>query len=144
MSTPSIKKGEIERQWLLIDAEGQVLGRLASQVASLLKGKHRPQFTPHADAGDFVVIVNASKVKLSGNKLTDKKYYKHTGFIGGIRETTAAQLQAKHPEDVIIHAVRRMLPRSPLGRSLMRKLHVYAGAEHEQVAQAPTPYQLPY
>ncbi|MDF1565880.1 MAG: 50S ribosomal protein L13 [Deltaproteobacteria bacterium] len=144
MSTPSIKKGEIERKWLLVDADGQVLGRLASQVASLLKGKHKPQFTPHADAGDFVVVINAEKIKLTGKKLADKMYYRHTGYTGGIVETTAAELMEKKPEDVIIHAVRRMLPRSPLGRKLMGKLHVYAGAEHKQVAQQPEPYELKY
>ncbi len=144
MSTPSIKKGEIERRWLLVDAEGKTLGRLASQVAAILKGKHRPQYTPHADAGDFVVVINAEKIRLSGRKLAQKKYYKHTGFPGGLKETSAGELLEKRPEDLVVHAVRRMLPRSPLGRKLMKKLHVYAGPDHAQVAQKPEPFELPY
>jgi large subunit ribosomal protein L13 len=144
MSTPSIKKGEIERRWLLVDAEGKTLGRLASQVAAVLKGKHRPQYTPHADAGDFVVVINAEKIRLTGRKLAQKKYYKHTGYPGGLKEASAGELLEKRPEDLVVHAVRRMLPRSPLGRKLMKKLHVYAGPDHNQVAQKPEPFELPY
>jgi large subunit ribosomal protein L13 len=144
MSTPSIKKDEIERQWLLIDADGQVLGRLASQIATLLKGKHKPQYTPHADTGDYVVVINAAKVKLTGAKLANKMYYQHSGYVGGLKTTSAGELQATKPEALIENAVRRMISRNPLGRKMMSKLHVYAGAEHNQVAQKPEPFELQY
>jgi len=144
MATPSIKKDEITRRWLLIDADGQTVGRMATQIASILKGKHKPQYTPHADTGDHVVVINAAKVKFTGNKLNDKIYYHHTGFPGGIKSITAGAQMAKKPEDVIVNAIKRMLPRNPLGRQMMSKLRVYANAEHEQVAQQPEPYTLPY
>ncbi|RMG13292.1 MAG: 50S ribosomal protein L13 [Deltaproteobacteria bacterium] len=144
MSTPSIKKGEIERRWLLVDAEGKTLGRLASQVAAILKGKHKPQYTPHADTGDHVVVINAAKVHLSGRKWQQKFYRHHSGYPGGLKEIRADALLQKRPERLIEDAVRRMLPRSPLGRQMMRKLRVYAGAEHPHVAQKPEPHELTY
>lgn len=144
MPTPSIKKGEIERRWLVVDVDGLVLGRAASQIAAILRGKHRPQYTPHADAGDAVIVVNASKVRLTGRKGAQKMYYRHTGYPGGLVEKTADELRATKPEDLILNAVRRMLPRSPLGRQLMRKLKVYAGAEHPHEAQQPEPFKLAY
>ncbi len=144
MSTPSIKKGEIERKWLLVDAEGKTLGRLASQVAAILKGKHKPQYTPHADVGDHVIVVNAAKVHLTGRKWQQKYYRHHSGYPGGLKEIRADALREKRPERLIEDAVRRMLPRSPLGRQMMRKLRVYAGAEHPHEAQKPEPFALTY
>lgn len=138
MKTYSAKPSEIERGWYLIDAEGLVLGRLASQVASRLRGKHKPLFTPHVDCGDNIVVINAEKVALTGNKRADKIYYWHTGYPGGIKQRTAGQvLEGKHPERVIIKAVERMISRNPLGRQQMRKLHVYCGADHPHQAQQP-------
>ena len=138
MKTYSAKPGDIEREWFVIDAEGLVLGRLASIVANRLRGKHKAMYTPHMDCGDHIVIVNAEKVALTGRKLTDKTYFRHTGYPGGIKESTAGKmLSGKRPEQVIELAVRRMIPRGPLGNQVMRKLHVYAGAEHVQQAQSP-------
>ncbi len=130
-TTRSIKPAEVEKKWHLIDADGLVVGRLATIVANLLRGKHKPSFTPHVDCGDHVVIINADKVKFTGKKLTDKKYYKHTGYIGGIKETTPAKiLEGRFPERVIEKAVERMVPRGPLGRQQMKALHLYAGTDH--------------
>ena len=138
MKTYSAKPGEIERKWFVIDAEGVVLGRLASIVAMRLRGKHKPMYTPHIDCGDHIVIINADKVQLTGNKLADKTYYRHTGYPGGIRSTTAGKiLDGKHPERVVEKAVQRMIPKGPLGRQVLRKLKVYAGAEHPHEAQQP-------
>ncbi len=138
MKTYSAKPGDIERRWFVIDAEGVVLGRLASIVATRLRGKHKPMYTPHMDCGDHIVIINADKVQLTGNKLADKTYYRHTGYPGGIRSTTAGRiLDGKHPERVIEKAVQRMIPKGPLGRQVLRKLKVYAGAEHPHEAQQP-------
>ncbi|MCB1834347.1 MAG: 50S ribosomal protein L13 [Geminicoccaceae bacterium] len=138
MKTYSAKPGDIEREWFVIDAEGLVLGRLASIVANRLRGKHKAMYTPHMDCGDHIVIVNAEKVALTGRKLTDKTYFRHTGYPGGIKESTAGKmLSGKRPEQVIELAVRRMIPRGPLGNQVMRKLHVYAGAEHVHQAQSP-------
>ena len=137
-TTRSIKPAEVEKKWHLIDADGLVVGRLATIVANLLRGKHKPSFTPHVDCGDHVVIINAEKVKFTGNKLTDKKYYKHTGYIGGIKETTPAKiLEGRFPERVIEKAVERMVPRGPLGRQQMKNLHLYAGTEHPHAGQQP-------
>ena len=144
MSTPSIKKSEISRRWLLVDADDKVLGRLATQVASILKGKHKPQFTPHADVGDHVVIINADKIKLTGNKWAQKVYHRHTGYPGGIKSITAEKLRDHRAEDLLLNAIRRMLPRSPLGRQMMSKLRIYSGAEHPHVAQQPEPFELTY
>ncbi|TFH20832.1 MAG: 50S ribosomal protein L13 [Myxococcales bacterium] len=127
------------RTWLIVDADGKTLGRLATVVASRLRGKHNPAFTPHVDCGDFVVVINAEKIHLTGNKLADKKYYRHTGYPGGIRETNAARLLRTRPEDIIVKAVTGMLPRNKLGRKLLAKLKVYAGSEHPHAAQKPAP-----
>ena len=138
MKTYSAKPGDVQRDWFVVDAEDVVLGRLASIVASRLRGKHKPTFTPHMDCGDNIIVVNAGKVRLTGNKRTDKTYYRHTGYPGGIRSATAGEiLDGKHPERVVHKAVERMISRSPLGRQQMRKLHVYAGAEHPHEAQKP-------
>ena len=143
MKTYSAKPAEIEKKWFLIDADGLVLGRLASQVSMILRGKHKPGFTPHMDCGDNVVIVNAEKVRLTGNKRSAKTYYRHTGYPGGIKETTAERLlEGKHPERVILKAVERMVPRGPLGRQQMSNLRVYAGPEHKHEAQQPEPLDV--
>lgn len=144
MSTPSIRKRDIERRWVLVDAEGLILGRAASRIAHILKGKHKPQYTPHADVGDHVVVINADKVRLTGRKEEDKLYHRHSGYVGGLKTINASALRRTRPEDLLVHAVRRMLPRSPLGRDMMRKLRVYAGNEHPHVAQKPEPIELPY
>ena len=128
----------MEKSWYVVDADGVVLGRLAAQVARVLRGKHKPTFTPHVDCGDNVVVVNADKVKLTGRKVSDKVYYWHTGYPGGIKERTAEQiLGGRHPERVIVKAVERMVPKGPLGRRQMKNLRVYAGAEHPHDAQQP-------
>lgn len=138
MKTYSAKPGDVQRDWFVVDAEDVVLGRLASIVASRLRGKHKPTFTPHMDCGDNIIVVNAGKVRLTGKKRTDKTYYRHTGYPGGIKSATAGEiLDGKHPERVVHKAVERMISRSPLGRQQMRKLHVYAGAEHPHEAQKP-------
>lgn len=143
MKTYSAKPSEVERGWYLIDAEDVVLGRLASIVAARLRGKHKPSFTPHIDCGDNIIVVNAGKVKLTGNKLADKTYYRHTGWPGGIKSATAGEiLDGKHPERVVLKAVERMISRSPLGRQQMRKLHVYAGPDHPHEAQKPEALDL--
>ncbi|MBE3583596.1 MAG: 50S ribosomal protein L13 [Limnochordaceae bacterium] len=131
------KPGEVERKWYVIDASDQPLGRLASRVATILRGKNKPEFTPHVDTGDFVIVVNGAKVRLTGRKLDQKRYYRHTGYPGGIKETTARALLAKHPERVIENAVRGMLPDGTLGRAQFRKLKVYAGPNHPHQAQKP-------
>ncbi len=138
MTTYSAKPSEVEAKWFLIDAEGLVLGRLAVIVANRLRGKHKTTFTPHIDCGDNIVVVNAEKVRLTGKKRSDKIYYRHTGYPGGIKSRTAAQiLDGKHPEEVVIKAVTRMVPKGPLGRRQLKKLKVYAGAEHPHEAQVP-------
>ncbi len=138
-STRSIKPAEVEKNWHLIDAEGLVVGRLATIVANLLRGKHKPSFTPHVDCGDHVIIINADKVKFTGNKMTGKTYYKHTGHPGGIKETTPAKvLEGRFPERVMEKAVQRMIPRGPLGRAQMKALHLYNGTEHPHDGQQPT------
>ncbi|MBT3358417.1 MAG: 50S ribosomal protein L13 [Rhodospirillales bacterium] len=138
MKTYSAKPSDVERKWLIIDAEDIVLGRLASIISMRLRGKHKPMYTPHIDCGDNIIVVNAEKVKLTGKKLTDKIYYRHTGYPGGIRQKTAGQaLASSRPEFVIKKAVERMVTRSPLGRRQMRKLFVYAGPEHPHAAQQP-------
>ena len=138
-TTKSATPATVEKKWILIDAEGLVVGRLASTVANILRGKHKTSFTPHVDCGDNVIIINAGKVKFTGRKLTDKVYYKHTGYAGGIKETTPAKiLEGRFPERVLIKAVERMVPRGPLGRQQMRYLRVFKGTEHPHVAQNPT------
>lgn len=139
MKTYTMKPSEIEKKWLIVDAEDIVLGRMASIIANILRGKHKPGYTPHMDCGDNVIIINAEKVKLTGKKLTNKKYYWHTGHPGGIKERTADKiLGGAHPERVIIKAIERMVPRGPLGRQQMKNLKVYAGTDHPHVAQQPT------
>jgi len=135
---------ETSRDWLLVDLEGLTLGRAASQIASLLRGKHKPIFTPHQDVGDFVVVINAEKVKLTGRKLDNKLYHRHSGYIGSTKTRTARQLLSIKPEEVIKLAVKRMLPKGPLGRQTFGKLKVYAGAEHPHAAQQPKPFTLSY
>ena len=138
MTTYSAKPSEIEKKWLLIDAENLVVGRLASIVAMRLRGKHKPTFTPHMDMGDNVIVINAGKVKLTGRKLDQRRFFWHTGFPGGIKDRTQRQLlTGAHPERVVENAVRRMLPRGPLGRQQLSNLRVYAGPEHKQEAQQP-------
>lgn len=137
-TTRSIRPQDVKKQWVLIDAQDLILGRLASLVAMRLRGKHKPSFTPHVDTGDNIIIINAEKVHLTGNKLADKKFYWHTGYAGGIKERTIGQiLSSKYPERVIIKAVERMISRGPLGRQLMRNLKVYSGAAHPHEAQNP-------
>jgi len=137
VKTYHAKVGEVEREWLLVDATDMTLGRLASELAQILKGKRKPQYTAHVDVGDFVVVINASKIKVTGKKLTDKKYFRHTGFPGGLKEVTLGDQLAKHPERVIEHAVKGMLPKNTLGRAMGMKLKVYAGPEHKNQAQKP-------
>ena len=138
MKTYSIREGDIDKKWVLIDAQGIVLGRLATHVAMRLRGKHKPTFTPHMDMGDNVIVINAEKAVLTGKKYTDKKYYWHTGYPGGIKERTARQIiEGRFPERVIEKAVERMVPRGPLGRRQMKNLRVYAGANHPHEAQQP-------
>lgn len=140
--TVSANSQTVNKEWLLVDADGQTLGRLASKVAKLLRGKHKPEFTPHVDCGDNVVIINAEKIQLSGNKWQDKTYIRHTGYPGGQRSVSANQLLEKHPHRLIENAVRGMLPKNRLGRALFRNLYVYEGAAHNQEAQKPTLFNL--
>ena len=135
--TTSAKQSDNPDKWWIIDAEGVVLGRLASKVAARIRGKYNPMFTPHVDTGDSVVVINAAKIKLTGRKLDQKKYYRHSGYIGGLKTITARKLLEKRPEDLIINAVKGMLPKNRLGRQLNKKLKVYAGAEHPHQAQQP-------
>lgn len=136
------KANEVERKWYVIDAEGKTLGRLSSEVASILRGKHKPTYTPHVDTGDHVIIVNAEKIELTGNKLNGKVYYRHSGYAGGIKSTTALEMRTKQPEKMIELAVRGMLPKGSLGRQMFKKLNVYAGNEHPHEAQKPEVYEL--
>ena len=137
MKTFMASPATIDRKWYVVDAEGKTLGRLASEVAKVLRGKNKPIFTPHIDTGDYVIVVNAEKIKVTGKKLDQKVYYRHSGYVGGIKETTLKEMLNKHPERVIEFAVKGMLPKGPLGRSMIKKLHVYAGAEHAHQAQKP-------
>jgi large subunit ribosomal protein L13 len=141
-STYSAKKTDNNENWWIVDADGAVLGRLASVVASRLKGKHNPLYTPHMDCGDFIVVVNAEKIVLTGKKTTDKIYYQHSGYIGGLKSITAGKLLDKKPEDVIRFAVKGMLPKNTLGRAMFKKLKVYSGADHPHEAQQPKPLDV--
>lgn len=137
MSTASAKPAEVRRAWYLIDAEGKTLGRLATEIARRLRGKHKPQYTPHVDTGDYLVVVNAEKVRVTGNKRQDKTYYRHTGYIGHLKSRSLQQMLDEHPERVLEAAVKGMLPHNPLGRAMFKKLKVYAGPEHRHQAQQP-------
>ncbi len=138
-TTKSANAGTVEKNWVLIDAEGLVVGRVATIIANLLRGKHKPSFTPHVDCGDNVIVINAEKVRFTGNKLKDKIYYKHTGYVGGLKETPAGKiLEGRFPERILEKAVERMIPRGPLGRQQMRNLRVYKGSEHPHEGQEPT------
>jgi large subunit ribosomal protein L13 len=141
-STVSAKPAEVRREWLLVDADGKTLGRLASEIARRLRGKHKPTFTPHVDTGDYVVVVNAEKVAVTGNKLKDKLYHHHTGYIGNLKSISLEKQLQKAPERVIETAVRGMLPRNPLGRAMMKKLRIFAGPEHTHQAQQPKPLEI--
>ena len=137
MTTYMANPDKIERKWYVVDAEGQTLGRLAAEVAKVLRGKNKPEFTPHIDTGDNVIVINAEKIKVTGKKLDQKVYYHHSDYVGGMKETTLREMMAKKPEQVIELAVKGMLPKGPLGRTMIKKLHVYAGAEHAHQAQKP-------
>ena len=137
MKTFMANPDKIERKWYVVDAEGQTLGRLTSEIAKVLRGKNKPEFTPHVDTGDYVIVVNAEKVKTTGKKLDQKIYYNHSDYVGGMKETTLRELLAKKPEKVVELAVKGMLPKGPLGRAMLKKLFVYAGAEHKHEAQKP-------
>ena len=142
MKTFSPKPEDIKRQWFIVDAEGQILGRFASMLAYRLRGKHKPEFAPHMDNGDFIVVLNCDKIKVTGNKLTQKKYYRHSGYVGGIKETSLETVLATKPSQALIHAVKGMLPRNRLGRAMLKKLKVYAGTQHPHAAQNPTALPL--
>ena len=137
MKTFMQKKETVERKWYVIDAEGKNLGRVATKAAHILRGKHKPTFTPHIDCGDYVIIINASKVNLTGNKLNDKMYYNHSGYPGGLRERNAKEMIENYPEEMVERAIKGMLPKGRLGRAMYKKLFVYAGSEHKQQAQKP-------
>ncbi|MCK9273703.1 MAG: 50S ribosomal protein L13 [Syntrophales bacterium] len=142
MKTYSAKKKDISETWRLVDADGQVLGRLASEIAKRLRGKHHPVYTPHIDTGDFIVVVNAEKIVLTGKKLTDKKYYRHSGYPGGLKTTSAKELLDQDPEAVLKFAVKGMLPKNSLGRQMLKKLKVYRGSEHPHEAQRPEKLEI--
>lgn len=142
MSTFSAKSHEVKRDWYLVNAEGKTLGRLSTEIASRLRGKHKPEFTPHVDTGDYIVVINADKVRVTGNKANDKMYYRHTGYPGGLKEATFNQMIERKPTAVIEKAVKGMLPRGPLGRAMFSKLKVYAGDQHPHAAQQPTELKL--
>lgn len=139
MKTFSAKPAEVQRDWYVVDATDRVLGRLSSEIARRLRGKHKPEYTPHVDTGDYIIVVNAAKIRVTGKKKTDKVYYRHSGYIGGIKSITLDKLLQTAPERAIEHAVKGMLPKNPLGRAMYRKLKVFAGPEHPHVAQQPRP-----
>lgn len=140
MASPST----IERKWYVVDATGHTLGRLSSEIATILRGKNKPTYTPHMDTGDYVIVINADKIEVTGKKLEQKKYYKHSGYVGGLKETTLGELMAKKPTDVISLAVKGMLPKGPLGRQMMKKMFVYASPEHKHEAQNPELLEIKY
>ena len=142
MKTFSAKAETVKRDWLIVDADGKTLGRLCSEVARRLRGKHKPEFTPHVDTGDYIVVVNAEKVAVTGNKLDDKQYHRFTGYVGNLKTTNLKDLLATHPERAIEFAVKGMLPKNPLGRAMFRKLKVYRGAEHPHTAQQPKALEI--
>ena len=142
MKTYMAKGETVERKWYVVDAEGMLLGRLASQVAAILRGKHKPIFTPHVDTGDYVIIINADKVVLTGKKLEQKKYYHHSGYVGGLKEISYKTLLQKKPEFAVYEAIRLMMPKGPLGRQMLKKVKIYRGSEHNHVAQQPEVLEL--
>lgn len=144
MKTFTLTPKDIDRQWFVVDATDRVLGRLASQIANRLRGKYKPEFCPHMDNGDFIVVINCEKVRVTGKKLEEKKYYRHSGWVGSLKTTSLADMLATHPTRVITHAVRGMLPRNRLGRHMLKKLKVCVGPEHPYKAQKPQPLTLPY
>jgi len=142
MKTFSAKSHEVRHDWYVVDASGRTLGRLATEIAHRLRGKHKPQYTPHVDTGDFIVVVNAQNIRVTGNKLKDKYYYRHTGYIGNLKRERLEDVLASKPERVLQTAVKGMLPRNPLGRQMLKKLKIFAGPEHNHQAQQPTPLEL--
>ena len=142
MKTFSAKPEEVRRDWFVVDATDKTLGRLATELAARLRGKHKPEFTPHVDTGDHIVVVNAARIRVTGNKLADKIYYRHTGYVGNLKSITLEKLLAKSPEQVITIAVKGMLPKNPLGRAMLKKLRVFAGPEHSHAAQQPQPLEI--
>ncbi len=142
MKTFSIKAGDIKRDWFLVDATDKTLGRLATKIASRLRGKHKPEFTPHMDTGDYIVVINAEKISVTGNKLKDKMYYRHTGYVGHLKSTNLESLIAKKPGEPLKIAVKGMLPKGPLGRTMLTKLKIFAGNEHDHTAQQPIALEL--
>lgn len=142
MKTFSAKNHDIDRNWYLVDAQNKTLGRLSTEIASRLRGKHKPIYTPHVDTGDYIVVVNASKIRVTGNKMTDKMYYKHTGYIGNLKSENLETMLEKYPEKVLMKSVRGMLPKSKLGNAMIKKLRVFAGPEHTHIAQQPEPLEL--
>jgi len=142
MKTFSAKNHDVDRNWYLVDARNKTLGRLSTEIATRLRGKHKPIYTPHVDTGDYIVVVNASKIRVTGNKMTDKMYYKHTGYIGNLKSENLATMLEKYPERVLMKSVRGMLPKSKLGNAMIKKLRVFAGPEHNHIAQQPEPLEL--
>lgn len=142
MKTFSAKNHDVDRNWYLVDAQNKTLGRLSTEIATRLRGKHKPIYTPHVDTGDYIVVVNASKIRVTGNKMTDKMYYKHTGYIGNLKSENLATMLEKYPERVLMKSVRGMLPKSKLGNAMIKKLRVFAGPEHTHIAQQPEPLEL--
>ena len=142
MKTFSAKPADVRRDWYVVDATGKTLGRLATEIARRLRGKHKPEYTPHVDTGDYIVVVNAEKIRVTGNKLKDKMYHRHTGYIGNLKSTSLEKLLDEKPERVLEYAVKGMLPRGPLGRKMFSKLRVFAGAEHSHTAQQPIPLEV--
>lgn len=144
MKTFSLCAKDIDRKWYVVDAEGQILGRMASQIANRLRGKYKPEFCPHLDNGDFIIVINCEKVLVTGKKPQEKEYYRHSGWVGGLKETSLSEMLARHPHRVITHAVKGMLPKNRLGRAMLKKLKVYVGPNHPHSAQKPEPLTLPY
>lgn len=142
MKTFSAKNHDIDRNWYLVDAQNKTLGRLSTEIATRLRGKHKPIYTPHVDTGDYIVVVNASKIRVTGNKMTDKMYYRHTGYIGNLKSENLATMLEKYPEKVLMKSVRGMLPKSKLGSAMIKKLRIFAGPEHTHIAQQPEPLEL--
>jgi len=142
MKTISAKKEEVIRDWYLVDAKNKTLGRLSTEIATRLRGKHKPIYTPHVDTGDFIVVINASKITVTGNKMRDKMYYKHTGYIGNLKSANLATMMKKNPETVLMKSVRGMLPKTKLGNAMIKKLRVFSGPEHTHTAQSPKPLEI--